>query len=46
MQLGFSSKTRKSGRSGRTMALAEEIIDEELELEILQADVEADRRAA
>ena len=28
MQLGFSSQSGKSGRSGRTMALAEEIIDQ------------------
>ena len=45
MQLGFSSKYGKSGRSGRTMALAEEIIDKKLELEMLQANVEADRQA-
>ena len=35
MQLGFSSRSGKSGRSGWTIALAEEIIDEELELEML-----------
>ena len=44
MQLGFSSKSEKSGCSGRTMALAEEIIDEELELEMLQANAETDRQ--
>ena len=46
MQLGFSYKSGKSARSGRTMALAEEIIDEERELEMLEADAEAYRRAA
>ena len=46
MQLWFSSKFGKSGQSGTTMALAEEIIDEELELEMLQADAEAYTRAA
>ena len=42
MQLEFSSKSRKSRRSGRTMVLAEEIIDKELELEMFQADSKAD----
>ena len=46
MQLEFSPKSGISGRSGRTIALAEEIIDEELELEMLQADAETNRRAA
>ena len=50
MQLRFSSKSGKSKRSGRTMALVQEIIDEEMELEMLQEDAEtaeseADSRA-
>jgi len=45
MQLGVSCRSRTTGRS-RSTALDEEIIDDELELEKLQADAEADKIAA